>query len=283
MSNEKYPSSMEQKVLSSPRGNVAYWISRNADPSAPCLFFLHGLSADHTMFDLQLPFFSKSYTVAVWDAPAHGLSRPYADFSYGNCAEELRSVLDAEGFSKAVLVGQSMGGYIIQAFLLKYPERVSAFIGIDTCPFGMQYYSKSDLFWLRQVEWMCLCIPHKTLVRAVASSVGTMEYTRENMARALSVYGHRELCHLMGLGYRGFLRENRDLTIGCPTLILAGEKDRTGKVLSYSRAWHESTGFPLQIIQNAAHNSNTDQPDEVNALIGSFLETTLKSKDGNAI
>jgi pimeloyl-ACP methyl ester carboxylesterase len=61
------------------------------------------------------------------------------------------------------------------------------------------------------------------------------------------------------------------------------ERRQNGQSAFLLSAWHESTGFPLQIIQNAAHNSNTDQPDEVNALIGSFLETTLKSKDGNAI
>ncbi|MEA5049438.1 MAG: alpha/beta hydrolase [Eubacteriales bacterium] len=270
---------MEQKQLRSPRGIVSYWVFQNENVDAPCIFFLHGLSADHTMFDQQVPFFSKSYSVIVWDAPAHGLSRPYADFSYGNCAEELRSILDEESYKTAIFVGQSMGGYVIQAFLLKYPERASVFIGIDTCPFGKQYYSKSDLFWLRQVEWMCSCFPHKTLVQSIASSVGTTEYTRKNMEKALSVYSHRELCHLMGMGYRGFLKENADLSISCPTYILVGEKDKTGKVLSYSKAWHDTTGFPLTIIQNAAHNSNTDQPEEVNARIDRFLNNlSLKGK-----
>lgn len=269
---------MKQERLLSPRGGVSYWISRNENADAPCIFFLHGLSADHTMFDQQVPFFSKSYSVIVWDAPAHGLSRPYNDFSYGNCAEDLRSILDTEGFATAILIGQSMGGYIIQAFLLKYPERASAFVGIDTCPFGESYYSKSDLFWLKQVEWMCSCFPHTTLVKSVASSVGTTAYTKKNMEEALSVYSHRELCHLMGMGYRAFLKENRNLTISCPTLILAGEKDRTGKVLSYSKAWHNATGFPLHIIQDAAHNSNTDQPEMVNARIDSFLNSVNKGK-----
>ncbi|MEZ4510054.1 MAG: hypothetical protein R2881_10730 [Eubacteriales bacterium] len=41
--------------------------------------------------------------------------------------------------------GQSMGGYLVQSFLLRYPEMALAFVAIDTCPYGLRYYSKSDL------------------------------------------------------------------------------------------------------------------------------------------
>ncbi len=265
----------EQKTYQSPRGEVAYWISKNADPGAPCLFFLHGLTADHTLFDLQMPHFADRYTVIAWDAPAHALSRPYRDFSYANCAEDMRGILLCEGFDSAVFVGQSMGGYIVQAFLLAYPEMARAFVAIDTCPFGVRYYSKSDLFWLRQVGWMSRLYPHNYYIETIVKSVALTEPGRDNMRKAYSYYSHRELCTLMDAGYKSFVRENRDLSIACPVLILAGEADRAGKVLAYSKAWHEATGYPLQIIKGAAHNSNYDNPDAVNAAIDAFLDRVL--------
>ena len=37
--------------------------------------------------------------------------------------------------------------------------------------------------------------------------------------------------------------------------------------IRYNKAWHKSTGLPLYWIKGAGHNSNTDKPEEVNALI----------------
>ena len=37
---------------------------------------------------------------------------------------------------------------------------------------------------------------------------------------------------------------------------------------------YSDAGFPLIMIQGAAHNANDDQPDKVNAIIRDFIETT---------
>ena len=262
---------MTERYLTTMRGNVCYWMERNHNPGARWLIFLHGLTADHTLFDRQIDFFKERYSVLVWDAPAHGQSRPYEEFTYPNAAEDLKQIMDQEAIAQAVFVGQSMGGYVIQAFLLKYADKAEAFIGIDTCPFGLNYYSKSDCWWLRQMEWMCSCYPHKLLVRAVASGCTTTPYSYDNMLKALAPYSKKELCHLLGIGYAGFLEINQDLEISCPVLIIVGEKDRTGKVRQYCTRWHENTGYPIRWITGAAHNSNADNPQAVNAAIQEFI------------
>ncbi len=262
---------MIQKNVQSPRGNVIYWIKKSEDPSAACVFFLHGLTADHTLFDKQIEHFGKAFTVIVWDAPNHGKSRPYSDFSYANGAEDIRVILNTERIRSSFMVGQSMGGYFVQAFLLKYPEMVKGFIGIDTCPFGLKYYSKTDLWWLRQIGWMSRCYPYKLLINSIAKSVSTTEYTRENMLKALSQYSKKELCSLMDVGYTCFVKENRDIQIDCPVMILVGEYDQTGKVFQYCEQWHESENYPLHIIKNAAHNSNADNYIDVNNEIEKFI------------
>ncbi|MFR3038957.1 MAG: alpha/beta fold hydrolase [Agathobacter rectalis] len=95
----------------------------------------------------------------------------------------------------------------------------------------------------------------------------------ENMLSMLSPYTKRELCHLMGIGYAGFLNDNSDLNIKCPVIILLGDKDKTGKVQSYNKWWAKNTGFPLIIIKNAAHNSNVDNPKDVNCEIKKFIQS----------
>lgn len=262
---------MKECRLETPRGDVSYWISRAPRQDARCLFFLHGLTADHRLFSGQFPHFEGNYHLIAWDAPLHGKSRPYEQGSYGNGAQDIDAILSAEGFGQAVFIGQSMGGYHAQALLLQNPERVEAFIGIDTCPFGEGYYSRSDCWWLRQVEWMSCCYPYPVLVRAIAASCACTDEARQGMLQMLRQYPKRELCHLMGVGFAGFLEENRPLEIPCPVLLLVGEKDRTGKVRQYSEAWHRRCGYPLLVVPGAAHNANADQPDFVNRAIDNFL------------
>ena len=84
----------------------------------------------------------------------HGLSRPYVGFSYQDTAEILHDILNKEKIEIVFLVGMSMGGYPCQHFAALYPHMVKGFVALDTTPLSMAYYSKSDLWWLKQVAPM---------------------------------------------------------------------------------------------------------------------------------
>lgn len=261
---------MQEKSVVSERGRTFYWTEKGDSPDA--LVFLPGLTANHHLFDRQTEAFSGQYHCIVWDAPAHGKSRPYRDFSYANAAGELRRILDAEGVRKAVLVGQSAGGFVAQSFYKAYPAMVTGIFMIGTCPYGPSYYSRSDLFWLRQTRWMFGLYPDKILRSSMAKMCGDTPHARENMLAMLADYSKEELCRLMYTGFAGFIPEICELRIRCPVWLLVGEHDRTGKVMSYNKRCHEQEGFPLYIIEGAAHNANDDQPARVNELLRDFLK-----------
>lgn len=262
---------MHRKQTNNSNGNLAYWVSEKFDEAKETLFFLHGLTADHTMFGQQFPFFKKEFNIIAWDAPAHGESRPYTNFNYENAANGMKQILDECGVSKVILIGQSMGGFIAQAFIYRYPDLVKAFVGIDTTPYG-DYYSKLDTWWLCQIEWMSRLFTEKLLKMSMAKQNSVTKIGQENMTAMINRYSKAELCHLMGMGYTCFLDDNRELHIPCPVLLIVGEKDMTGKVKFYNREWAERTGFPLVWIPNAAHNSNVDNSDAVNSNIIDFLK-----------
>jgi pimeloyl-ACP methyl ester carboxylesterase len=118
---------------------------------------------------------------------------------------------------------------------------------------------------------MAYLYPLKSLKKAMAKQVGVTSNTYNNMLSMLSVYSKKELCHLMGIGYAGFLDDNCDLNINCPVLLLLGAKDKTGKVKVYNKMWAKQTGYDLIIIESAGHNSNVDNPTAVNNEIEIFM------------
>lgn len=263
---------MEHKEQSSMRGTVHYWITRN-EHSKHTLVFTHGLTADHTMFEKQVDFFTTHNTVITWDVPMHGLSRPYTSFTYANCVEDLRAILDAEGIKRAVFVGMSMGGYVSQLFAATYPERTAGFVALDTTPFGHRYYTKADIWWLHQVAPMAKWFPDRMLRQSMASAVSKTTYAKQTMLRMLASLTKADIIAQLDIAYRGFAKENQDIALTCPVLILLGECDTTGKVRAYCEAWAKQTGYPLTIIKGAAHFSNGDNPEQVNAEIKRFVES----------
>ena len=259
-----------KKTVSSDRGLTYYWT--NEIESAVSLVFLPGLTADHRLFEPQLSFFRDAFKVLVWDCPCHGKSRPYEAFSYANVSDELNRILETERVDRAVFIGQSLGGMIAQYYIDRHPVKAAGFVSVDSVPFG-DFYSKSELFWLSQLEWMCGMFPDKLLRSSMAKVCGATETARGRMLTMLSSYTKKELCHLMYVGEAAFIPENKKMDIPCRTILLLGDRDRVGKVAAYNREWSRRTGYPLIMIQGAAHNANDDQPDIVNGIILDFINS----------
>lgn len=75
----------------------------------------------------------------------------------------------------------------------------------------------------------------------------------------------------MYIGEAAFIPENKSIKLPCDSILMLGDKDKIGKVVAYNKEWSSKTGYPLMIIKNAAHNSNDDNPEDVNKIIEDFL------------
>jgi pimeloyl-ACP methyl ester carboxylesterase len=104
-------------------GDIHYWINKEPGDSAVQLVFLPGLTADHRLFKKQLEYFNDKYPVFVWDAPGHASSWPFSlDFNLMDKAKWVDEILKKEGFDNPVIIGQSMGGYVGQAYAQLFPK-----------------------------------------------------------------------------------------------------------------------------------------------------------------
>lgn len=268
---------MEEKIYETPLGAIHYWTAAGTGAAPVSLVFLPGLTADHRLFEKQLGYFGGRYDIFVWDAPGHAASWPFElTFSLMDKARWIDGILTREGLSSPVIIGQSMGGYVAQAYSELYPQKLRGFVSIDSAPLQRKYVTAAELWFLRRMEPVYRHYPWKLLMKSGSRGVTVSPYGRELMRKMMSVYsGDRErYARLAGHGFRMLADTmNADLPykIACPALLICGEADRAGSCVRYNRAWHKSTGIRLEWISRAGHNSNTDRPEYVNALIENFI------------
>jgi pimeloyl-ACP methyl ester carboxylesterase len=119
--------------------------------------FLHGWLMSPAMWDASIEAIGdRARCIALWQ-PAHGTSSaPPSGFSMMDWADWLASTLDRLGVKRAVLVGHSMGGMLIQAMLARYPERVRGLVLVGTQATAWDEANRKDFNALADVvatEW----------------------------------------------------------------------------------------------------------------------------------
>lgn len=267
---------MKEKIHTTPLGIIHYWINI-VDEDAVTLVFLSGLTADHRLFNKQIEYFENKYNVFVWDAPAHASSWPFKfDFDLMDKARWLNDILEHEGIMHPVIVGQSMGGYVGQAYAERYPEKLKGFVSIDSAPLQRKYITGMELWLLKRIEPVYYYYPWKSLLKAGTNGVAVSEYGKKLMHEIMMTYDgdKKRYSQISGHGFK-ILAEamEKDLPyrITCPALLICGEKDKAGSCIRYNKAWHKNTKIPIEWIKDAGHNSNTDQPEIVNGLIENLI------------
>lgn len=268
---------MQEKTYRTSNGTIHYWTGDTSCAARPQLVFLPGLTADHRLFDKQVEHFEGKYPLFVWDAPGHAASWPFTlTFTLMDKARWLDEILAQEGFDAPVLIGQSMGGYVAQAYAQLFPQKLKGFVSIDSAPLQRCFVTALELAMLKRTEFMYRYWPWKSLLKLGTNGVATSEYGQALMREMMMVYDgdQARYAKLSGHGFRMLaqaMEADLPYEIPCPALLICGEKDHAGSCIRYNKAWHKHTGIPLEWIKNAGHNSNTDAPETVNTLIETLL------------
>ncbi|MGD1890479.1 MAG: alpha/beta fold hydrolase [Cyclobacteriaceae bacterium] len=255
-----------------------YWTSGSGKA---CVLFIHGATADHLLFKEQFHFFDEFFKIIAVDVPAHGKSRPYPDFNLKVAANEIKKILDVEKIEKAHLIGQSMGGYIAQIIAKFYPNRVRSIISIGSSPIQPKYYSRLDNWLLKITPTILKAYPYQWLIKSISSQVSSTEKGKRYMLDTLKGYSKYEIAAIMKEVYVGVQEYRENNTLSVPILLTYGANERTGKVPDYNDKWAENENLPLEIIPNAAHNANMDNPDYFNRLSKEFIDKTENTAHSN--
>ena len=267
---------MTEKIYKTNCGNIHYW-TNIVDPTDITIVFLPGLTADHRLFEKQIEYFENKYNIFVWDAPAHAASWPFSfDFDLMDKAKWLDEILQKEGIEYPVIAGQSMGGYVGQAYAQLFPDKLKGFISIDSAPLQRKYVTAAEIWLLKRMEPVYYYYPWKWLLKSGTNGVATSDYGRKLMHSIMMTYDgdKKRYSQISGHGMKMLaeaMEKDLPYEIKCPALLICGEKDMAGSCIRYNKAWHKNTGIPIHWIKGAGHNSNTDEPEIINNLIESLV------------
>lgn len=244
--------------------------------SGPWLTLSHSLACDLSMWDSQMAALTPHFRVLRFDTRGHGQSSapPDSEEAYGwdRLSGDVLGLLDGLGITRTHFAGLSMGGMIGQHVALRAPQRIDRLVLADT---SSRYPPAAIPLWVERIR-----LVQEKGMEALVDSTLERWFTAPFRAAHADVVGR-----IAGLirttppaGYTGCGRTIPTLNITQrlnelthPTLVIVGAEDG-GTPPAMAREIAEAIrGARLEIIPDAAHLSNIEQPEVFNRLLLEFL------------
>ena len=255
-------------------GRFAYEAA--GDPEAIPLIFLHGIGGAARSWRQQLGTFGNRFRAIAWDMPGYGGSAPLASVSIAALADALQQFVEQLGAARPVLVGHSIGGMIVQKWLVQFPNLARAVVLAQTSP----AFGKADGDWqksfiaarlgpLDRGETMKSLAPSlvQELVGDDPDPKG-MEVARECMESVPEASYRAMMLALIGFDQRSTLGD-----ISVPTLLLSGSKDNNAPAPMMAKTATYIRGAEYVELPGVGHLANLERPDTFDEALGRFLNS----------
>ena len=230
---------------------------------APPLLLSHGFSASARMWEPNVPALSADRQVITWDLRGHARSEAPDDpgaYTEALAIEDMLALLDTAGAERAVLGGQSLGGFLSLAFHVRHPERVAGLVLVDTGP----GYRRDEA----RAGWNAHC-------EQIAAGLDRDGLAGLSTGAEVANAAHRDARGL-ALAARGIMAQH-DATvieslpsIRVPVLIVVGAEDAPFLAAADAMA-AKIPGATKVVLDRAGHAANLDQPDEFNRAVLQLL------------
>jgi pimeloyl-ACP methyl ester carboxylesterase len=228
----------------------------------------HGYSATRRMWQGQHQALGDRYRLITWDMRGHGQTDSPDDpaaYSLDATVADLKALLDHLGVQRAVIGGLSLGGYVSLGFHVAHAAMVEALVICDSGP-GYRNPEAREL-WNERARARATELE----ARGLDALGGRSREMREAQSHHRSAQG---LAHAA----RGMLAQKDARVIDAlpsirvPTLIVVGDRDEPFVAPSEYMA-KKIPGARLEVIRDAGHSSNLDQPAAFDRVLIDFLDS----------
>jgi len=242
---------------------------------APTIIFIHGFPFNRLMWKAQAERLKGRCRVVTFDLRGHGESGiGDGEYSMELFASDLLGLMDALRIDKAIVCALSMGGYIALNAAENHPERFSALILCDT-------QCTADTAEGKQRRLAAIKAVREEGVENFADALMERVFAPDSLtAMPETVTAVREMVLATSpLSLERSLRAMRERDESCsklpgitvPVLILVGEADKIAPPEAAAYLKENILHAHMEIIGNAAHLSNLENPDAFNAALEKFI------------
>ncbi|MDX2251403.1 MAG: alpha/beta fold hydrolase [Nitrospira sp.] len=240
------------------------------------LVFLHAFPLNRTMWTAQEQALSSQFRVITIDLRGHGESdAPLWRYTLDQAADDVRALMDHLSVRQAVLVGLSMGGYILFAFYRKFADRVKGLVLADTKAQADTAEGKDGRFQMAQTAYKKGAAAVADIMIPKLLSPATIQTRPDIVRRVRDMIEGNQISgiagDLMAMAERAdsipYLKQ-----IACPTHIIVGELDQATPPSDAELMAERIPGARLSIIPGAAHLANLEQPDRFTQIVRLFAD-----------
>jgi len=251
------------------------------------IVFVHGLAGSWPNWLEQLPVLARDHRVLAMDLPGFGHSpMPAGEISIAGYARLLDGLLAARDIDAAVVVGNSMGGFIGAELAISFPQRVERLVLVSAAGLSTHNEPRATRATptLRRLER----ILSATAAWAATNSDALTRRPRARTAMMNVVVRHPGRLpaalaaeQVRGAGKPGFMGALQALLsydvrerlgeIACPTLIVWGEDDRVISVRDLDVFAELIPDSRKVIFSDTGHMAMLERPRAFNSLLEEFL------------
>ena len=258
------------KFIKKDHHQIAYKVTGKGFP----LVFIHGFCEDGRMWDdFSLKF--SDYQVITMDLPGFGKTDLVPDLTISKMADTIKAVLDKCRISECVLIGHSMGGYVMMDFVHRFSKdfNLKGIVMFHSHPFKDSKKKKTKRVQVSNYidQHGVAIFVHQFLPSLFAGFFNSNRFTVQKMTFRASQYTKEALIASLN-AMRNRSDHSKTLeNIECPVLFINGMKDELiPKALSL-----EQTTLPniadIHNLEDVGHVGMFEAPRRTSSFIREFL------------
>jgi len=229
------------------------------------MIFLHGLMGNLSNFQHQVDYFSsRGYEVVVPLLPLY--SMPLATTSVSSLTKFVKKFIDHKGYSKVILVGNSLGGHIALLFQKLFPSYLKSIVlsgssGLYEAAMGNSYPRRGDRDYIAERVRDVFHIKEvatEELIDQVFSTVNDRMKAIKTLAISKSAIRHNMA---------------EDITsFHLPVCLIWGRQDAVTPPEVADKFHELLPNSDLFWIDNCGHAAMMEHPQEFNIIVDEWLK-----------
>jgi pimeloyl-ACP methyl ester carboxylesterase len=246
------------------------------------LILISGLGYSLWQWHKMVPFLSEHFQVITFDNRGVGQSdKPAGPYGAQMLAADTAGLLDALGIERAIVTGHSMGGFIAQAMVLDFPQKVEKLILCSTNYGGPHHVPVTAEAMKVLTDVSSDPLTRFTNGLSISTAPGWAEknpymieeWINWRVANPIEPASYQaQLAIGLALLPEAAAFENQLSRINIPTLILFGEHDKVVPPANASLLAEKIAGSKVVILPDAGHFFPIEIPEAASRAIIEFAK-----------